>query len=117
MIRFLEDADLKEGIVSGCVRREPSMDFLSARRAELDEVPDPEVLMLAARQERILVSHDFKTMPRHFGNFLQARGSSPGFLLVPQYSPIGAVVDELVLIWSATDADEWKDRILRIPRL
>jgi len=48
-------------------------------------VADPKVLALAAEQDRILVSHDFKTMPRHFGDFLQARGSSPGVLLVPQY--------------------------------
>ena len=26
------------------------------------------------------------------------------------------VIEELVLIWTATDADEWEDRMLRIPR-
>jgi len=73
------------------------------------------VLALAAEQNRILVSHDFQTMPRHFGDFLQARGSSPGVLLVPQYLPVGEAVDELVLIWGASDTEEWEDRILRIP--
>ena len=91
------------------------MDFLYANEANLVGVPDPEVLALAAEQDRILVSHDFQTMPRHFGDFLQARGSSPGVLLVPQYLPIGDAIEELVLIWAATDAEEWKDRILRIP--
>jgi hypothetical protein len=46
------------------------MDFLSANGADLVGVPDPEVLALAAAQERILVSHDFQTMPRHFGDVL-----------------------------------------------
>ncbi|MBI3683889.1 MAG: DUF5615 family PIN-like protein [Acidobacteria bacterium] len=77
-------------------------------------VPDPEVLRIAAEQGRILVSHDFKTMPHHFGRFLQASGSSPGVFLVKQSAPIGPVIAELVLIWSATDAEEWKNRILRI---
>ena len=116
MIRFLADADLDEGIVSGCRRREPTMDFLSANDAKLEGVPDSEVLRIAAEQERILVSHDFKTMPGHFGRFLQASGSSPGVFLVKQHSPIGPVIEELVLIWSATDAEEWKNRIVRIPR-
>ena len=61
------------------------MDFLSANEASLAGVPDPKVLALAAEQHRILVSYDFQTMPGHFGDFLQAHGSSPGVLLVPQY--------------------------------
>ena len=115
MIRFLADADLNEGIVAGCLRREPTMDFLSANEADLEGVPDPRVLALAAEQGRILVSHDFHTMPRHFGDFLQSRGSSPGVLLVPQYLPVGEAIEELVLIWSASDAGEWENRVLRIP--
>jgi hypothetical protein len=78
-------------------------------------VPDPEVLALAAAQDRILVSHDFQTMPRHFGDFLQAGNSSPGVILVPQRLPVGDAIEELVLIWTASDADEWQNRILRIP--
>jgi hypothetical protein len=76
MIRFLADADLNQAIVAGCLRREPTMDFLSANEANLEGVPDPDVLALAAAQDRILVSHDFQTMPQHFGEFLRARGSS-----------------------------------------
>jgi len=87
MICFLADADLNQGIVSGCLRREPTMDFLSANVAKLEGFPDLQVLALAAEQDRILVSHDFQTMPRHFGDFLQVRGTSPGVLLVPQYLP------------------------------
>jgi hypothetical protein len=33
-------------------------------------------------------------------------------LIFPQYLPIGVVVEELVLIWAATDASEWTDRLL-----
>ena len=54
-------------------------------------------------------------MPRHFAHFLQTHGSSPGVFLVKQSSPIGSVIEELVLIWTVTDAEEWKGLILRIP--
>jgi hypothetical protein len=115
MIRFLADANLNAGIVSGCLRREPAMDFLSAIEVKLAGVPDPQVLALAAEQDRILVSHDFQTMPQHFGDFLLARGSSPGVLLVSQYLPIGEAIEELLLVWGASDAEEWENRILSIP--
>ena len=111
----MADADLNHGIVAGCLRREPSMDFLSANEAQLEGIPDPEVLALAAEQDRILVSHDFQTMPRHFGDFLRDRGRSPGIILVPQYLPVGEAIEELVLIWGASDAREWQNRILSIP--
>ena len=115
MISFLADADLKEEIVFGCLRREPTMDFLSANEANLWRVADPKVLALAAEQNRVLVSHDTRTMPRHFGSFLQIHGSSPGLILVPQFLPIGKAIEDLVLIWGASDAAEWENRILRIP--
>ena len=52
MIRFA-DADLDEGILSGCLRREPTMDFLSANDAKMRGLPDPEVLRIAAEDDRI----------------------------------------------------------------
>lgn len=63
MVRFLADACLHDGIVSGCRRREPAMDFMSANEARLEGVADPDVLAIAAREDRILVTSDLKTMP------------------------------------------------------
>ena len=93
MIRFMADADLNDAIVDGCRRREPAIDFLSANDANLEGVHDPDVLAIAAVENRIVVSHDFRTMPGHFGEFLQARGSSPGLILVPQHMPVGEVIE------------------------
>jgi len=115
MIRFPADADFNHAIVKGCRRQERALDFLGANEAKLEGLPDPEVLMFAAEQNRILVTHDRQTMPRHFGEFLMSGRSSPGVFLVSQYAPIGEVIDELILIWAASDADEWKDRLVNIP--
>ena len=52
-VRFLADADLNRAIVNGAVRREPSLDFMTAQAARLRGLDDPEVLALAA--ERRLV--------------------------------------------------------------
>lgn len=115
MIRFLADADLKGAIVRGCRQREPALDFFSANEAGLASAPDPDVLAMAAEQDRILVSHDYRTMLRHFADFLHAHGSSPGLILVPQYLPIGRAIEELLLIWGASEAEEWRNRIVTIP--
>jgi hypothetical protein len=115
MVRFLADASLRQAIVTGCVRREPAIDFLSAHTAKLHGVGDCEVLDIAAVQGRILVSQDFRTMPTHFAEFLSAGRSSPGVFLVKQRTPLAAVIDELVLIWTASTPDDWTNQIVEIP--
>jgi hypothetical protein len=100
-VRFLADADLNKTVVSGVLRREPSIDFLTAHAAGLRRLRDTEVLKLAARQQRVLVSHDVGTMPMHFGAFARAGGHSAGVFLVPQSLDVGTAIDELLLIWLA----------------
>ena len=114
MIRFQADADLRFSIVLGVLRREPAIDFQSAIEAKIPSLPDPEVLRLASEQGRVLVSHDAKTMPLHFAEFI-AHTASPGVLIVPQHLAIAEAIDELVLIWSATDVSDWTNRICRLP--
>ncbi len=57
-IRFQADADLNQAIVTGVVRREPMIDFQTAKISNLTKLSDIDVLLLAARANRILVSHD-----------------------------------------------------------
>jgi hypothetical protein len=115
MIRFLADASLHGAIVAGCIRREPAIDFLSAHDAGLEGVPDLEVLAFATHQNRMLVTSDLKTMPHHFGSFLEANGQCAGVFLVKQRAPLADVIEALMLIWAASDGDEWKNRIVEIP--
>ena len=62
----------------------------------------------ASLQNRILATFDLRTMPRHFGNFLEASGLCTGVFLVKQRAPLADVIEALVLVWAASDADEWK---------
>ena len=115
-VLYQADNDLRKAIVRGAVRREPRMNFRSAQAARLDGVPDPGVLAFAAVEGRILVSHDFQTMPRHFRQFTQGR-RSPGVLLVRQDLPVGEAIETLLPIWEASEADEWVNRLCLVPSL
>jgi hypothetical protein len=115
MVRFLADASLHHAIVTGCLRREPSIDFASAQGAQLDGLSDLDVLARAAAQDRILITHDFRTMPRHFAAFRATGATSPGVFLVQQNTPLGSVIEEVMLIWMASTPDDWRNRIVVIP--
>jgi predicted nuclease of predicted toxin-antitoxin system len=80
-VRFQADADLNQIIVSAVVRRVREIDFRTATAARLAGVRDPEVLARAARDGRVLVTHDQSTMPQHFAAFITRRAhcAAPSF--------------------------------------
>ena len=100
-VRFMADYDFNGEIVDGLLRREPSIDLKSGVEAELQAVADPDVLETAANEGRLLITHDQRTMPFHFGQFILRR-KSPGVFIIPQRMGIGAAIEELLLIWSAS---------------
>jgi len=114
-VRFLADADLNRAIVSGSLRREPSLDFLTAQAARLRSMNDTEVLALAAERQRVLVSHDVGSMPKHFRAFCNGGRRSSGVFLIPQSLDVGTAIDEILLIWLASDSAEWEDRLEWLP--
>jgi hypothetical protein len=114
-VRFLADADLNRAIVSGVLRREPSLDFLTAKAAGLRGMHDLDVLALAAQRQRVLVSHDVGTMPAHFQAFRNAGKRSSGVFMIHQTLDVGTAIEELLLIWIASEASEWDNRLEWLP--
>lgn len=112
-VRFQADADLDARIIRGLKRKQPEIDFQTAQEAGLRGVADPAVLRAAADSGRILVTHDRRTMPSHFAQFIAGR-TSAGVIVVPKDIPVG-VVEELLLIWAASQAEEWHNRLFWIP--
>ncbi|HTA41760.1 MAG TPA: DUF5615 family PIN-like protein [Bryobacteraceae bacterium] len=115
-VRFQADADLRHAIVTGVIRRAPGIDFRGAPGAPLEGLADSAVLAYAAEHDRVLVSHDVNTMPKHFREFV-GNDRSPGLVLISQRVPIAPAIDDLVLLWELFDADELVNRAYRVPGL
>ena len=117
--RFQADADLDHRIVRATRRREPAIDFQLASEAQagrgLRGLPDEQVLILAAQEGRILVTHDHRTMPGHFAGFV-ATATSPGVIVLPQRMSLKVAAEWLVTIWVASEAEEWVNQIVHLAR-
>ncbi len=113
-IKFQADADLNQIIVRATLRLEPGIDFQTAQAAGLAGLDDTEVLKSAALEGRVLVSHDRKTMPKQFENFVLSE-ISPGILIVSQKLPISRVAEDLFLIWLASEPVQWVNQIRTLP--
>jgi hypothetical protein len=112
--RFQADENLNAKIIAGVLRREPGVDFQSARAANLIGLSDPEVLAIAAEAGRILVSHDRQTMPTHFGRIV-TESNSAGLLIVSQRLDLRQTIEQIVLIWTASEAEEWVNHVGYLP--
>lgn len=110
--RFQADEDFNQKIIAGLLR--PSVDIQTSKAAGLLGLPDADVLASAAREGRILLSHDRDTMPAHFERFVRG-AASPGLLIVSQRLAVREAIEQVLLVWSASDAEEWRDRIGFLP--
>lgn len=112
--RFQADENLNIRILAGLLRRQPALDFQTAKAARILTLSDFDVLTSAARDGRILVSHDQHTMPAHFRRFVAEKTSS-GLLIVSQQAALGETIEQLLTVWAASDAEEWINRMEFLP--
>ncbi len=76
---------------------------------------DPALLLWAEREQRILVTHDPDTMPRHLADHLAAGRHSPGVFMIRPHSTLPQLVTFLRDAAYASEPAEWQDRIQFIP--
>jgi hypothetical protein len=112
--RFLADANFNQKIVAGLLLREPQIDFELPQNVIPEKMEVPQVLELGAARGRIVVTHDVRTMPDHFSDFV-ADEACPGMILVPKKMAIRAAIEDLLLIWQVSEAAEWIGQMRRLP--
>lgn len=76
---------------------------------------DPTLLLWAEREQRILVTHDPDTMPRHLADHLAAGHHSPGVFMLRPHSTLPQILSFLQDAAYASEPEEWQDRIQFIP--
>lgn len=113
-ITFQADEDLNQNIVNAVLRINSEINFRTAMEANLKGLKDAQVLALCEADKRVLVSHDYRTMPNHFADRVK-QSQSYGVLIVPKKLPIIDVAENIVLIWEVFEVKEWINRIVFLP--
>lgn len=119
-VKFLLDEDLPGSIGDAIGRREPSI-FFRQVGADPDVPPkstlDPDVLIFAESEQYAVVTFDKRTMKDHGIEHLAKERTLWGLFVFPNGNRLsaGRVADELLMIWTASEAEEWIDRIENLP--
>jgi hypothetical protein len=76
---------------------------------------DPTILEWAAKERRLLVTHDVSTVTRYAYERIAADKPMPGVVEVAMGAPIGVVIEDLLLLVVASDEGEWEGQIRYVP--
>ena len=113
--RFLTDEDLRSSLIQAVRRLQSAINITRAIDQGLSGQPDTAVLEYAWQQRWLLISHDVNTLKAAAEQRLINRQGLHGVFLVPQNRPTRPVAENLVLIWEASEFEDWRDRIVYLP--
>ena len=114
-MKFLADENFDNRIVRGLLRRQPNLDIVRVQDLEIAGADDPIVLAWAAEAGRILLTHDQRTIPGYAYERLAAGQIIAGVIVVRDTTPIGTVIEDILLIVECSSETEWINQLQRLP--
>lgn len=114
-MRLLADENFDNRILRGIRRENPEVDMLRTQDTKIAGADDPTLLEWAAKEGRIVLTHDVQTLNKYAYERIAAGLPMPGVFQVSAQMPVGQAIEELLLVIGASDASEWNLQIRHFP--
>ncbi|MDF5728104.1 MAG: DUF5615 family PIN-like protein [Rhizonema sp. PD38] len=116
-LRFLLDENLSPKLKAAALRLNSAIDILRVGDPDAPSLGtlDPDILCYLELSQRVLVTDNRKSIPRHLEEHWEAGGHIWGLVWLRPSGTIGSWAEALFLIWDTTEAEEWLDKIDWIP--
>ena len=115
MLRLAADENFNADIVRGLLRRLADLDIVRVQDAGLSGADDPAVLEWAAREGRIVLTHDISTLVSFAFERAAAGRPMPGVFAARSRGPIGSTIEDLVLLAECSVEGEWEGQVRFLP--
>jgi hypothetical protein len=115
VIRFLVDEDFNHDLVRGLLRRSPGTDLARVQDVGLRGATDDAVLARAGLEGRVVLTHDMATLIARAYERVQSGQSMPGVIAVSQTSPVGQVIEDLLLVVRCSTPEDWTNQVKYLP--
>ena len=115
MLKLLIDQDFDHDIFRGLAQRIPDLDAVTALQVGLSNARDDELLAWADHEERIVVTHDRRTMPAHAARRMNEGNRVFGVFVVPRRLAILDVINDLQIMVMCSKDREWENVVRYLP--
>jgi hypothetical protein len=115
VLRLATDENFNGDIVRGILRRMPHVDLVRVQDVGLSGADDATVLDWAAREARVLLTHDVSTITRFAYERVRAGLAMPGVVEVSRTVPIGRSIEDILLLVECSLDGEWEGQIRHLP--
>ena len=115
MLRLAADENFAHTIVRGLLRRRPNLDIVRVQDVGLSAADDRSVLEWAAREGRVLLTHDVSTLTQHAYDRVRAGEPLPGVFEVNPDLPIRRAIEEILLLAECSFDGEWEGQVRYLP--
>lgn len=115
MLRLLIDENFDHRILRGLTSRLPALDFVLVREIGMKRAEDPALLDWAARENRVILTHDIKTLVPNAKQMVQLGQGMAGVILVPERLDIGRAIKDLEIVLGCKEQAELRDSVEHLP--
>ena len=99
----------------GLLLREPELDLVRVQDVGLSAASDPDILEWAANENRLLLSHDYETVPKYAYERAAAGLPMPGVIMADTYVAVQQAIDEILLLAQCSVEGEWEGQLIYLP--
>ena len=115
LLRFAADENFDNNILRGLVRLCPELDVIRIQDTAVRAADDPTVLAWCASEMRILLTHDIRTITKYAYERVRQGLAMPGVVEVGKKLPTGRVIEDLHLLATASNENEWEGQVIFLP--
>jgi hypothetical protein len=115
MLPLAVDENFNNDIVRGLLRRKPDLNIIRAQDVGLSGADDPAILEWAAREGRVLLTHDVSTMTHHAYERIRAGKPMPGVFEVGRSLPVSVIIEDILLLVECSHEGEWEGEVRYLP--
>ena len=115
-MRLLLDENFNNNILRGLLQQDRELDVIRAQDVpEIAGKDDPTLLEWAAKEERVLLTHDVRTVTRHAYERIREGKRMPGVIEVKLSAPLGIVIEDIMVVIVTGTADDVENKIIYLP--
>jgi Domain of unknown function (DUF5615) len=114
-MRFLADENFNNHILRALFQRDETIDIVRVQDVGLTTVDDPTILEWAAKENRVLLTHDVETMTHYAYERVRECKLMSGVIEVDQTAAIAVIVEDLIILAQCGVETDVVDQVRYLP--